>query len=182
MMIFARAFSASAKPLPSRRPSGRQRVTSRFSRLTLISSSTERRNQSLSWNPAKPISAINVLRPGHDTATANSSVRLGQLAGRHRAPPPDRWGRSDDNRLYDSCPAHVMTSTHSASLSQEPWLGRECDGLTARKAPGRSGVPRTWLTRVRWAACRVRTAARERPGLTGGRPPRGRPGFVGIHR
>lgn len=65
---------------------------------------------------------------------------------------------------------------------QESSPDRERDGLTARKAPGRSGLPRTWLTRVRWAAWRVRTAARERPGLTGGRPPRGRPGLVGIHR
>src|SRR6185312_9251613 len=65
---------------------------------------------------------------------------------------------------------------------QESSPDRACDGLTARKAPGRSGLPRTWLTRVRWAAWRVRTAARERPGLTGGRPPRGRPGLVGIHR
>ena len=65
---------------------------------------------------------------------------------------------------------------------QDSWPDRECGGLTARKAPGRSGVPRTWLTRLRWAACRVRTAAGERPGLTGGRPPRGRPGLVGIHR
>ena len=65
---------------------------------------------------------------------------------------------------------------------QESSPDRGRDGLTARKAPGRSGLPRTWLTRVRWAAWRVRTAARERPGLTGGRPPRGRPGLVGIHR
>ena len=49
-----------------------------------------------------------------------------------------------------------------------PWPGRGCAGSDLRKAPGRSGVPSTWLTRVRWAWWRVRTAARVRPGLTGG--------------
>src|SRR5260221_11878832 len=61
-------------------------------------------------------------------------------------------------------------------------LDRERDGPDARRAPGRSGVPSTWLTRVRWAEWRGRTAARVRPGLAGARPPRGRPGLVGIPR
>src|SRR5690349_16803947 len=65
---------------------------------------------------------------------------------------------------------------------QESSPDRERDGLTARNAPGRSGVPSTWLTRVRWAAWRVRTAARLRPGLTGGRPRPRRPGLGGVHR
>jgi hypothetical protein len=51
-----------------------------------------------------------------------------------------------------------------------------------RSAPDRSGMPSTWLTSLRWAACRVRTAAGVSPGLTGGRPARGRPGLTGIHK
>src|ERR1017187_5262576 len=62
------------------------------------------------------------------------------------------------------------------------WLDRERARPETRKAPGRSGVPSTWLTRVRCAAWRVRTAARVRPGVTGSPPPLGPPGLVGIHR
>src|SRR2546423_12704640 len=87
-----------------------------------------------------------------------------------------RWGRRVAGRLVET-----GQGTGVCDLQESP-PDRARDGLTARKAPGRSGLPRTWLTRVRWAAWRVRTAARERPGLTGGRPPRGRPGLVGIHR
>lgn len=66
---------------------------------------------------------------------------------------PPVFSESADNVHYVKCgllpPPVELHRCRQRELANDPWLDRARDGPGARKAPGRSGAPSTWLTRER---------------------------------